>query len=126
LEERGRTILGVELISNVREGDSLYELLIKQPVLWRSGQLWPRKACQRMEVDVVESWPGWPCQHGGDENILDRGGRVIIQGVEELGNNVGHNRNEGGKGNANTSGDGKACYLYRLARLSDSRYGISN
>jgi hypothetical protein len=32
-EETERTILGVKLISNVREGDSLYELLIKQPVL---------------------------------------------------------------------------------------------
>jgi len=29
--ETERTILGVELISHVREGDSLYELLIKQP-----------------------------------------------------------------------------------------------
>ena len=32
-EETKRTVLGVELISNVREGDPLYELLIKQPVL---------------------------------------------------------------------------------------------
>ena len=50
-----RTVLGVELVPYVREGDSSDKFLICQPELRCCRQLWTRKVSQGMVVDVVES-----------------------------------------------------------------------
>jgi hypothetical protein len=81
----GRTILCVEIIPYVREGYPLYAFLIEQPVFRCSRQLGAREACQRMEVDVIESRTERPRQGGSydsEKGMPDRDSR--LQGVEEL------------------------------------------
>ena len=80
-----RTILSVEFVPYVREGDSSDEFLIKQPVFRRRGQLRAGEVRERMEEDVIDGRADRPGQEGdGDSKKDTRGRDRCIQGGDEM------------------------------------------